>query len=275
MSDDLTSSYNNNRNLSEEKIIELSYETLSQSRCKKWFFERLKRISSSKDVHSIKSRTRKSVEKLVNDMLHPKEIDTPATRYGIQNETKAKDMYKEIYNVDIKEVGLIVKYGQPWLCGSPDGVVVEDDIITKLLEIKCPKTCEKIPVVDYATETCNVNYLEIVNGLVQLKESHVYYTQCQIQTYLTGMSQCDLFVFSPVENGSCCINVHRNETFLKEAIYSSERFFFNHYLPALSNRNLKKNDDGSLTTDLKHISGCSVNPRRFTGRNIDNVACKK
>lgn len=286
----LVNYYKNNISLTESEIITLCCETLGQSNCEKWFSQRLIRISSSKDVHDIKSRNTKSVEKLVSDMLYPKKIDTPATKYGNKNESKAKALYKQMYNVEIKDVGLIVKYKQPWLCGSPDGVVIEGlcsspdeeliegspdeeviegGLIKKIVEIKCPMTCEKVPIVNYVSKVCNVSYLLFVDGEVRLRESHVYYTQCQVQMYLTGLSQCDLFIYSPVENGSCCVSIFRNEDFIQAVILLAENFFFTHYLPSLLEKTLKQTSK-QIRSTKQNKNECLVTPRAFTGKNIGN-----
>lgn len=217
--------------MSKNAIVNLSCDTLEQSKCKKWFSARRLRISASKNVHSIKSRIKKSIESVVSDMLYPKKIEIASTQYGINNECNAKEEYKKLCNNQIKHVGVIPSVHQPWLCASLDGV--EDDCITKLVEFKCPSTCRTQPVVDFATKKCYVNYLQFRNGAVELKLSHSYYTQCQIQMYISGLNICDLFVYSPVKNGSCLVQVYRNEIFLKDVILKCENFYFKHYLPAL------------------------------------------
>lgn len=118
-----------------------------------------------------------------------------------------------------------------WLCVSLDGVVEENGIITKILEIKCPHSCVNKPVIDIENKKSNVPYLHFKENDILLNESHQYYTQCQVQMYATGMSQCDLFVFAPL--GSVNIEVFRNNNFLKEVILKAELFYFHHYLPVL------------------------------------------
>ena len=38
----------------------------------------------------------------------------------------------------VQECGLLVVVKQPWIAFSPDGVIFENNLPTKLLEIKCP-----------------------------------------------------------------------------------------------------------------------------------------
>lgn len=54
--------------------------------------------------------------------------------------------------------------------------------------------------------------------------------------YVCGLTICDLFIFSPLTGGSCCIEVHRNENFLLTTVLKCEFFYFEHFLPALKKK---------------------------------------
>lgn len=124
-------------------------------------------------------------------------------------------------------------------------MVVKNGSVHKIVEFKCPSSCAKQPIVDYELKKCNVNYLQFRGDKIQLKESAPYYTQCQIQLYVSGLSVCDLFIHSPVENGSFCFPVHRNEKFLKTVILKGEDFYFQHYLPQLHTKTVKQKKKAS------------------------------
>ena len=233
LSKELKDFYKNWIVLSEDEIIKLCCDTMQQSRCDRWFEARLLRISASKDVHNVKIRKTKTVESLVNEMLNPVRIETAATRYGKDNESVAKEQYQHLFKYSVKNVGVIVSKSQPWLCASLDGFVVQNNNISKIVEFKCPYSCRNVPIVDYVAKKCNVIYLQFEGDIVQLKKSAMYYTQCQSQMYVSGVDTCDLFIYSPVENGSFCLVVHRNETFIKQVIMKCEHFYFKNYLPSL------------------------------------------
>ncbi|CAD6229885.1 GSCOCG00012146001-RA-CDS, partial [Cotesia congregata] len=182
---------------------------------------------------NIKVLSRKPVEALVSDMLNPSKIDSASTRYGLKMETHAKDKYQELTNCIVKRVGVLVSKFQPWLCASLDGVVTDDGSISKIVEFKCPSSCEKKPIINTVDNSSNIKYLQLIDNKLQLKKTDLYYTQVQVQMYVSGMSVCDFFVYSPVEDGSFLIEVHRDEDFLKTVILKSEQFYFQHYLPAL------------------------------------------
>lgn len=249
---------------SEEEIVGLCCDTVQQSQCNEWFEARRCRISASANVHAIKRRIKKTVESLVAEMLFPKHVDTSSTRYGSSNESRALAEYAKLYGVSIKKVGLMISQKQPWLCASLDGVVIENGFLSRIVEMKCPSTCVKQPVFDSASSKCNVPYLEYRSGQLQLKVSAIYYTQCQIQLYISGLDICDLFVYSPVKNGSICVQVHRNENFLKEVIIKCESFYFQHYLLSLAVQVTAEK------AQKKEPRTMTQNETRFTGKDISN-----
>lgn len=51
--------------------------------------------------------------------------------------------------------------------------------------------------------------------------------------YVTGIIACDLFVYSPIKNGSCTIRAHCDKAFIKRVILVGKSFYFEHYLRAL------------------------------------------
>lgn len=239
--------YNDFIVLSNEQIIDLAASTIDQAKNNLWLQARSLRISSSKYVHIINRRRNKTKESLVNDMLTPKPINNTACKYGVQNEPVARKVFEKTFGVTVYSVGLIISKKQPWLCASGDGAVIENDVVQKLLEIKCPITCKDCPIYDDKTQKINVKYLKMVNGELRLKESHLYYSQIQTIMYITGLDLVDLYVYSP--KGSCCVPVYRNETFIKGAVLKCEDFFFNDLLPALQ----RKYQSGNLPSEYFHF----------------------
>ena len=118
-------------------------------------------------------------------------------------------------------LGVSVSEKQPWLCDSLDKVVVKDSCICKIVEFKCTSSCEKAVVIDNKNKFSNVKYLQFSEAEVELKKSCACYTQCQVQMYVSGLCTCDLFIYTSVENGCCCVEVQRDEAFLQEVIVST------------------------------------------------------
>ncbi|CAH2101165.1 unnamed protein product [Euphydryas editha] len=111
--------------VTEEDIIHICCNTIKQSACENWYAIRHVRISASKNIHSIKIRATKTIQRLVSSILKPKKVDCAATRYGLRNEQKALLLYEKFNFCQVKKVGAIISKDQPWLCASIDGVVVE------------------------------------------------------------------------------------------------------------------------------------------------------
>lgn len=78
----------------------------------------------------------------------------------------------------------------------------------------------------------NVKYLYMENNNIELKKSSQYYTQCQLQMFVTGLRSCDLFVWSPV-GGSCVSEIRYDDRFVSQLILRLQAFYFNDFLPAL------------------------------------------
>ncbi|XP_050509191.1 uncharacterized protein LOC126886347 [Diabrotica virgifera virgifera] len=232
--------YKNHIFLCSEDILKLSCDTLGQAKDKNWFLSRKKRISASKNAHEIKCRKTKTIEKLLSEMISDKTFSSRSTKYGNLNESNARELYEKQFNIQVILTGFTVSMFQPWLGASLDGVVVKNGIILRIVEFKCPASCEKKPIVD--GRKSNVPYLKYEGGCFLLSKSHMYYTQCQMQMYISGQSICDLFLWSPV--GSYCVPVYRDETFIKAVVLQCESFYFIHYLPEVYKLlNKKGNND--------------------------------
>ncbi|KAF4520399.1 hypothetical protein B566_EDAN016686, partial [Ephemera danica] len=86
------------------------------------------------------------------------------TQHGVRTEPKARDEYCKIYCKKVECCGLICHVNNPWLCGSPDGIVLDcNNKPERILEIKCPSTVFKTGIKN-PNGTLNVKYLQIENG---------------------------------------------------------------------------------------------------------------
>lgn len=261
LNNDLKDYYKNTILKTDIEILKLCCDTVEQSLNNMWRKERSLRISASSKVHKIKIRNKKTIESLVNEFIEDKSIKNKSLDYGLKNEIKAKVLYEKLHNCKVFSVGVIISKYQPWLCASLDGVVVDEIEIVKIIEIKSPISCQNLKVIDEENKKCNVHYFEYIGDKISLKKSHPYYTQCQVQMYVTGMSECDLFVYSQVQQGSFTYTVFRDENFIENVILQSEEFYFKYYLPALHAKDMKQVCDHSVES-LK---------RTFTGKNIANM----
>ena len=152
--------------------------------------------------------------------------------------------YCKVFKKQICQIGVFIMPLQPFFCASSDALVVEDGCVLKCLEIECPFKCKKLAVYDKVKKKCNVTYLYVnENGEVCLRQSHIYFTQCQMTMYVTGLNKCDFFVWSPV--GSHLVSLKRDQKFLKSVVAKTTNFYFEHFLPALYIKNSDPNKENN------------------------------
>lgn len=95
--------------------------------------------------------------KIANDYFWPKPFSNKYIEHGIYFEKAARDCYsKKIGESVVLQTGLIVDPKNVWLGYSPDGVVFQGDIPTKLLEIKCPFKGKNYPFIVFFCTTRNI-----------------------------------------------------------------------------------------------------------------------
>jgi hypothetical protein len=137
-------------------------------------------------------------------------------QYGLQTEDKAFKAFCAMYNIDVIKSGLIVHICRPWISASPDGLILTNGQISSVLEIKCPSSCKQKPIIDESIGKSNLSYIEIKNGEIKLKPSHIYYTQIQMLLYCTGLNDCNLFIFNEIK--PLLLIIKKDSTFLKSII---------------------------------------------------------
>ena len=176
--------------------LNLCKKTILQASNLLWKNERKKRVSASRAHQIVRAKSKAKVL----DYFFEEKQDNRNLIYGREMEPKAKKFLKSLLDVEIFDTGLVVKTGQPWLCASPDGIVLNKTGELVALEIKCPSSC--------IGKDINVPY--IVND--QLKQTHPYYTQIQIQLYCCDLDKCLLFVYSSTDYK--IVEVTKNNDFL-------------------------------------------------------------
>ena len=102
--------------------------------------------------------------------------------------------------------GFVVHSVKDWLGASPDGWVTDPSVsnVHGILELKCPYSKADVSP-EKAREDVNF-YCSIVNGKLQLKRSHTYYHQVQLQLCVSSdlCNWCDLCVYT-----TCGVAVER------------------------------------------------------------------
>jgi len=206
-------------------------DTKAQSECQLWFQLRKVRITSSK-AHSV-FRRKGNFGKLAQARHAPKPFKSKSVAYGIRMEPIAKRKFQSTNGVEIVNSGLFICPGENWLCASPDGLVKESNDTYSVLEVKCPFSCKKKEIVDFRNMKSNVSYLHFVNGDLQLKKSHSYYTQIQITMFCSSTNCCYLYVYSSAQQIQ--INIPKDSQFFENCVKVQRQFYFKYYLQLLVN----------------------------------------
>mmetsp|Transcript_41226 Transcript_41226/g.93234 ORF Transcript_41226/g.93234 Transcript_41226/m.93234 type:complete len:335 (-) Transcript_41226:84-1088(-) len=106
-----------------------------------WLSNRRHRVTASRFANASGMFGSQGQDEVVRAMIDMPEASSGAHQYGVAMEPEAREKYTEKkkaegMQVEVAELGLCVWPDEPWLAGSPDGLVVENGI-TGLLEIKC------------------------------------------------------------------------------------------------------------------------------------------
>ena len=198
-------------------------ETREQASSSKWHELRKCRITAS-NFKRICSR-RANHEKLAQDLVKTKSIQTKAMRYGLEQEPVAARNYAETFGRNIYMVGFVVNPSAFHLGCSPDRRVYDPDATDPrgLLEVKCPS-------VNSITE-CKYLVKDGATGNLHLKTTHEYYYQVQGQMGLTGASWCDFYV-QALEDFHC-ERITADRKIFKSIKEKLDQFYFIYFLHAL------------------------------------------
>ena len=178
----------------DEERLSIFKKTMGQSVNKEWFREKKNRMSASVSRQLAFARTPETLK----GHYFRAPFDTENLRYGRMTEPKAKEAYSKKYGRVVHESGLVVSQNYPWLCASPDGIVIVDNEIV-VIEIKCPVSGQEGPIqVDY-----------IKDGF--LKRSHKYFAQVQVQMFCCNAKECHFFLYGHYDD--VLIKIKRDDEF--------------------------------------------------------------
>jgi len=151
-----------------------------------WYAIRCGKVTGTRFKALTMSESTKGYQDLVADivceMITGKKEDTYSNAImekGIETEPIAREMYRSIFEVEVKTVGFITpdedhKYAE-WIGISPDGIMPD---IKGMIEIKCPLMKTHLRYIE-------CNYLPTD-----------YRHQVQGQLFVTGFDYCDFMSYS-------------------------------------------------------------------------------
>ena len=115
---------------------------------------------------------------------------SPSLKWGIDNEHVAHEMCKSKSGEEVADCGLIINPSWPLLACSPNSIVYREANPIGAIEIKCPFSNKEMTI----EECCKDSSFYLKKNpdrVITLKQSHVYYYQCQGSLNITGLDWID------------------------------------------------------------------------------------
>lgn len=153
-----------------------------------------------------------------------KEFKSKYTRHGNEYESVARIKYTKEYNLFVQECGLVVCKSEPWMAYSPDGIVIKDNQVLKLLEIKCPYELENTTDMILAKK-CK-HFLKLENNVLTLRKRHQYYGQIQFGMALLNLKECDFVVYSSISDSIKVFNVRYDKPYVVNLLTTLKKIYF-------------------------------------------------
>lgn len=214
------------------EAIDLEQLTRSQTESPLWFAERSKRITAS-NFGRVMTR-KKDVNDAFLGSFQRQSFTSAPTSYGKANEVIAKQMYIKQTGNHIHDIGLVVNPDLPFLGASPDAIVC-DNMVTGLVEIKCPYSVRDMTIED-ACVNSKTFFLQNDGENYKLSQKHVYWYQVQGQLLVTGAQFCDFVTYTKQDLYIERILPHE-ETMIT-LIEKLTSFYINHLKPYLAKSNV-------------------------------------
>ncbi|XP_046473194.1 uncharacterized protein [Neodiprion pinetum] len=157
-------------------------------------------------------RTNADWNKKCDQYFNPKSFASMYTEYGKKTESEALEVFKTTFNLTIIQVGLVISSQNPWLAYSPDGIIYEKNVPTKLVEIKCPFKGKSKTVME-AIQFEFKKGLAIENENISLKEKHAHYAQIQLGMAVLNLKSAFFVIYASFDKSILVIDVPFNEMY--------------------------------------------------------------
>ncbi|XP_021342823.1 uncharacterized protein LOC110443137 [Mizuhopecten yessoensis] len=217
-------------NITPSQAANLETATRDQSVSPLWFQHRMGRVTGSKahDVLTRKSTTKpdnlvKRIAGYATYDLSKKE----AVKWGIDHEEECRRAYqhhqqKGHASFTCEDSGFVVKPAHPFLGASPDGIVSCQCCGKGTVEIKCPYKHRDITVQEAAIKDKDF----CLDATLKLKKKHRYFTQIQMQMFVTNCHYTDFVVYTKCQPAASMVIVRvlADDDFISTLIETCEDF---------------------------------------------------
>lgn len=213
--------------LTVDEIVKIERNTIGQQGNDYWKKFRKHRLTASNFGKVCKLRPTTSRANIIKYILYDVFQGSSATRYGIENESLARNEFQKNIKEKIEPAGLFIHKNKPYLAASPDGLIGKDGI----LEIKClPSIKEYTP--EKAIDKNKIKFMMPNGEKITLKKNDNYYYQVQAQLNITERNYCYFVVWTP--KGFIVDQIYKDVEFWTSKIEPFvTKFYMNSLLPEI------------------------------------------
>lgn len=206
-----------------------------------WLAERELRITASRaySLFTYYSNKNPDWKKKSNDYFYSPSFSNENTKYGLEQETYARETYANLMSMEIVECGLVISELNPWLGCSPDGIAFKDNKPFKLIEIKCPKEGKRNGIEETVKA---IKWLTEQHGEVTLKVKHMYYAQVQISMAILNLPSTDFIIYSSFDKQIKIIPISFNVKFTKHLLRTLKKVYFKKMIHNICLKQQEKNE---------------------------------
>ena len=273
-------------NVTEEQAVHIELMTRQQSCSPPWHQMRMGRITASRAhavMHTDLQNPALSIIKGITTKLNP--FTSPYTQYGLDKEPIALCDYGCIFadmkgmSTDltvmlqgwspvkhnapsVRKSGLYISTDIPFLAASPDGVFSCGCHPPILLEVKCLWRLQYETLQQYVngSDSC-------LNKDFSLKKHHQYYTQVQLQLFVTQYDECHFIMWTPSDMFVCAVK--RDKVFIDDMLEKLQYFYKQVIFPEI----LTRKENGHEAKRRVHITDDSLQRCPCGKGNTVNMVC--
>ncbi|XP_069108751.1 uncharacterized protein [Argopecten irradians] len=249
--------------VTQTQAVNLEIATRDQSVSPLWYEHRMGRVTGSKAHDVLTRKATTPPDNLVRKIVGYATYDLSkkeAVKWGIDHEAECRLAYskhqeKMHESFTCRDSGFVIDAEHPFLGASPDGIINCQCCGKGTVEIKCPWKHRNRTVPDAAQMDKDF----CLDKSLKLKPNHRYYTQIQMQMFVTKCSYTDFVVFTKCqpEASMVIIRVLIDKSFTEKLVEKCETFVKSYVLPELVTRTLENEPVQNRKVDVP----CNSEPR--------------
>lgn len=243
--DDLCNKTIDSYTVSQYQAENLEVATRNQAISSLWYQHRMGRITASKAHDVLVRKETTPAANLVKRIAGYSTYDLSkkqSVKWGVDHEDECRQAYtnhQQNHHLDLtcSPCGFFIHTSHPFLGVSPDGIVNCTCCGRGTIEVKCPFKHKDVTVPQAAKSDKNF----CLDANLTLKTSHRYFTQVQMQMFITNCQYCDFVVYTKCqpEASMVIVRVPIDLDFCHKLIHKCENFFKSFVIRELLTRELE------------------------------------